>query len=263
MSFLKSTSGRSLLAVAFLLTVNVLSGWLAVTLGYPSLWGNQSGIFGEYALPITFTWALAHWLSMLPLTLLILGLPLWQKSSVNRFRLGLIVGLLVCFAIETDFGFGRLQKTPFVLFIAVDLLVALVISLLFYVPRYLQVGGLVLAGFGGTAIAFQEQIENLLLAQGPVLKVLDTEIDDGEALIRYHFEVIPPVDPDSYPRVKTICQNAEALYDSVHVNQPEDYTTIVLFWARTDKRANTYPAGSAGPNYKGEWVCSFNYPRKS
>ena len=82
MTFLRSIPGRAFLAVMFFVFVNGLSGLLAQELRYPSLWGNSSGLFGEYAYPIPFTYALSHWLSMGPLTLIVLGIPLWERKAL-------------------------------------------------------------------------------------------------------------------------------------------------------------------------------------
>lgn len=105
----------------FFICVNLLSGILAVTFNYPSLF-NVNASFGEYAFPVPFTWALAHWPSIF-----IYGIPLLHlRKKADKFTLGY---RLFC---AVSFGLLLLkfdEKIPFVLFVTVDAITGLILSL--------------------------------------------------------------------------------------------------------------------------------------
>jgi hypothetical protein len=124
-------TGKSLLRplafVLYLVSVNLLSGYVALALNYPSLF-NVKASFGEYAIPLPFTWALAHWPTML-----IFGIPLLYISRARRkltqnYRLlcAIIAGLLLLTLNE---------KIPFLLFPWVDALAGLAFSLVLVPPN--------------------------------------------------------------------------------------------------------------------------------
>ncbi len=264
MPFIKTTAGRTLLGVAYLISANALSGLFAVLLDYPSLWGKSTGIFGEYAIPLPFTWALAHWISMLPFTLVMLGMPLWEKRSVIRIRWLLLAGILVSLFFEIDLPYGRLEHNPFLLFLTVDFVLVLLLSFLFYTSVKVQLAGLVTLVTLILGIIFQEPLVRFSSLQGPLLSELEVEISHKEKLVRYHFNVIPALTPGESPYPDKICAAAEKLFDEVTSANPApaDYTEIVLFWARPKnaKPGTTYPAGSAGQDHQRHWICDLNYP---
>lgn len=111
----------------YLVCVNMLSGYVALALNYPSLF-NVNASFGEYAYPIPFTWALAHWPSML-----FYGVPLLYINQASRkltyyYRLICIIPVaLLLFVLDA--------KIPFLLFPWVDALAGLVFSLLLVPPN--------------------------------------------------------------------------------------------------------------------------------
>jgi hypothetical protein len=117
---------RLLALLVFLIAVNLLSGFIAVTLNYPSLF-NVNASFSEYAAPFSFTWALAHWPS-----LLLYGIPLLfhtrtQEKLVLYYRL--FCGVSFCLLmLELD------AKVPFLLFPKVDAMTGLLLSLTLVAP---------------------------------------------------------------------------------------------------------------------------------
>ena len=68
---------RILIFVTFLLSVNLLAGYVALKMGYPSLY-NVRASFAEYAVPLPFYWGFAHLPSML-----IYGIPLLVFPSLQ------------------------------------------------------------------------------------------------------------------------------------------------------------------------------------
>ena len=117
---------RLLAFVVFLISVNLLSGYLAITLDYPSLF-NVNASFGEYAIPLPFTWAMTHWPTML-----IYGIPLLYHTSPEQklvFYYRLYCAVTFCLLmLELD------AKIPFLLFPKVDAVIGLVLSLALVPP---------------------------------------------------------------------------------------------------------------------------------
>jgi len=118
---------RSLVFLMFVISACLLSGYIAVELRYPSLWGTTD-VFTEYALPIGLTWGLVHWPSMLILGISLVTLPKWSTQKVRGFRTvcGVIFLLLL---LELD------NKIPFLLYPKVDLVLALMGSLVLVPPN--------------------------------------------------------------------------------------------------------------------------------
>lgn len=111
----------------FLVVVNLLSGLVAVNFDYPSLF-NVEPSFGEYAVPLPFTWALGHWPSMLLYGVPLLYLPKKGEKFTQYYRLFCVIsfGLLL---LEMD------ERIPFLLFPKVDAVTGLVFSLVLVPPR--------------------------------------------------------------------------------------------------------------------------------
>lgn len=124
----QSSPWPRLLAFAlYLVCVNVLSGYLALALNYPSLF-NVDASFGEYAYPLPFTWALAHWPSMLlyGVPLLFISQASTKLTQYHRLFCVITVGLLF---LMLD------AKIPFLLFPWVDALAGLVLNLVLVPPK--------------------------------------------------------------------------------------------------------------------------------
>lgn len=130
MKFLQSGRFIFLIFLVFTVTVCVLSGWLGVTLNYPSLF-NVRPRFGEYAYPLPFTWALTH----IPF-LLIFGLPLaYHHRQTAKVILYFRWFCLVTFLVLMDLVLVEVDdKIPFLLFPKVDAAVALIFSLILVPP---------------------------------------------------------------------------------------------------------------------------------
>lgn len=118
---------RWLVPLAFLVSVNLLAGGLAVWLRYESLWNVQVG-FAEYALPLPFCWGLAHLPSQLLGGLLLFFLPTWPKRGVDCFRTACLAVFLLAL-LEGD------RQIPFLLFPKVDAAAALLFSLVAVPPN--------------------------------------------------------------------------------------------------------------------------------
>lgn len=125
--FLKIPVKISLLLV-YLVSVNLLAGYVAVWFRFPSLWGN-SQIFLDYSMPFGLTWASAHIPSMILVSILLLRIPNWNEKQIQRFR-------IICLSLFFILIYGVLEKVPFALFPAVDLLVAFFFSLIMVPPSY-------------------------------------------------------------------------------------------------------------------------------
>lgn len=119
--FFRKTPAKLLLLFIYFTSVNLLAGFTAVWLHFPSLWGN-SQVFGEYAIPIGMTWGIAHWPSLILVGLPLLLLPEWNTVNIRRFR-------AICFGLFLVLIYGVIKKFPFALFPVVDLLVAFIFSL--------------------------------------------------------------------------------------------------------------------------------------
>ena len=122
------TSIKVVLLLAYLISVNLLSGYIAVWLRFPSLWGN-SQIFLDYSMPLGMTWASAHIPSMILVSIPLLLIPHWNAKQINRFR-------MICLCLFLILIYGVLEKIPFALFPAVDLFVAFFFSLAIVPPSY-------------------------------------------------------------------------------------------------------------------------------
>jgi hypothetical protein len=120
-------SRRLLILLAFLVSVNLLAGVVAITLGYESLYTVKAK-FGEYALPLPFCWGFLHIPSMFLYGSLLALLPGVQKKYVGYFRLFCVVSFALLL-LEMD------RKVPFLLFPKVDALTALVFSLIVVPPN--------------------------------------------------------------------------------------------------------------------------------
>jgi hypothetical protein len=118
---------RILILLAFLVSVNLLAGYVAITLGYESLY-NVKPKFGEYALPLPMCWGFLHIPSMFLYGTLLALLPGMQQKSVRYFRIFCAVsfGLLL---LEMD------RKIPPLLFPKVDALTAFIFSLVVVPPN--------------------------------------------------------------------------------------------------------------------------------
>ncbi len=124
----RKTAVKTTLLLIYVISVNLLAGYVAVWLNFPSLWGI-SNVFGEYATPLFMTWGLAHWPSLILLGLPLLLIPDWKANQIQRFR-------VICLSLFVILIYGVLEKIPFALFPAIDALVAFFLSLIIVPPNY-------------------------------------------------------------------------------------------------------------------------------
>ena len=124
----RKTPAKLLLLFFYFISVNLLAGYIAVLLNFPSLWGN-SHVFGEYAIPIGMTWGIAHWPSLFIVGIPLLLLPEWNAIAIRRFR-------AICIGLFLILTYGVNEKIPFALFPAIDLLTAFFFSLIIVPPTY-------------------------------------------------------------------------------------------------------------------------------
>lgn len=111
----------------FLISVNLLAGYVAIRLDYPSLF-NVNASFWEYAIPLPFGWGMAHLPSMFIYGIPLLFLRKQQKKYTRNFRIICVCSFLILL-LELD------NKNPFLLYPKIDALVAFVFSLLVIPPN--------------------------------------------------------------------------------------------------------------------------------
>jgi len=126
--FFRKRVAKFVMLFIYLIAVNLLAGYCAIWLRYPSLWGG-SNVFLEYAMPIGMTWGLSHWPSMVLTSIPLLLVPHWNVKQVNRFR-------IICIGLILVLLYGVIEQVPFALFPAVDLFTALFLSLIIAPPNY-------------------------------------------------------------------------------------------------------------------------------
>ena len=278
MTATRSTGFRLGLAALYLLSVNLLSGYLAVTFRYPSLWGNVTGLFGEYAYPLPFSWALAHLVTMLPLTMLVTGIPFWEQKRLVQARWVCIAALAVCVGVEVSDGIHRFKKTPFVLFWMVDSSLFLMLTLVFKPPlRTLAavIGGVLI--FTASWVYLPGILKSLqqadalvpekteLPAPGNFFTRTDLSPDWYHKTAIYYFQLRDRLEPSRPPLPDEICSKAEVLYRSLLDTNPPPAgfaSPTVNFMARAwfdDTDKYLYNSGTA-ELANGHWDCRIVYP---
>jgi hypothetical protein len=118
---------RLLILFAFLVCVNLLAGYVAITLDYESLYTVKAK-FGEYALPLPFCWGFVHIPSMFLYGSLLALLPGAHKKYVGYFRIFCVASFAL---LLLEMG----EKIPFLLFPKIDALTALLFSLIVVPPN--------------------------------------------------------------------------------------------------------------------------------
>ncbi len=209
---------RCLLFLVFLISVNVLAGYIALTLNYPSLW-NVTASFWEYAVPLPFGWGLAHIPSMLLCGIPLLLLSNWQERYIRYFRVTCMGGFLMLLVV-----LGK--KVPFILFPCVDALVALILSFVIVPParRYTPILAsvfalliLVLGSFTYSAWRHQTpEITRVVYVDGAfTLKSITVNSD-------FRKEMIFDVDLNTRLLEDQLCAFAQVLADSLLQDYPFD-----------------------------------------
>tara|TARA_R110002073_G_scaffold4917_6_gene31036 strand:+ start:8663 stop:9520 length:858 start_codon:yes stop_codon:yes gene_type:complete len=281
MTFFSTTLGRTLLVLTFLVCTNLGSGYFAVRLGYPSLWGNSTGIFMEYAVPMLYNWALAHVVFMVPIAVVLSRVPGWEAKSVFMFRCVAGFVLVSALLLEVKLPVGRLNHVPFLLFIIMDTSLALLLTVIFYPP---------LKGILGVTVAGLLLYSGLYLYNNPgqlklPLKVDAPEVDEPEVespadgsmeffekvlrferpgFIEMDAIIRETVGPNQGPTPEEICDNAKLLAKSLVRSLTKSAPVVVKFtahpWFESEDKY-VYPAGEAELDSAGQWHCNFVYPR--
>ena len=132
------SNGRRLgLLLLFLVSVSLLAGSIAITLGYPSLYKVEPD-FAEYALPLPFCWGLLHIPSMFLYGIPLALLPEMRSKHVAWFR-AFCAASFVLLLLELN------RKIPLLLFPKVDAVTALIFSLVVRPPNRKDAPALVMA----------------------------------------------------------------------------------------------------------------------
>lgn len=257
---------RLALAGLYLVAVNLGSGLLAVELRYPSLWGAQE-VFHEYAYPALYNWALMHLLSMLPLALVVFRYSTFSKQQIRRCQYLLLAALVVLFFIEVKLPYGRLRHIPFALFLGVDVIVALLISLLFYPPWKVIVAILTLSTIAWVSLIvrtgdFSANANNIMTDRKSVTEPEPKGFFDHGAQVKksdhtlYIVVVNEVVGPDMGPSGEKICREAKAL---VSPGSNDVVAIQVNTWFQPEKKY-VYNAGRGSYNNTTEWQCDYKLP---
>ncbi len=281
MAFTQTTWFRLSLGLFVLVFVNIAAGVVAETLRYPSLYGATTGIFEEYAYPVPFAYGLVHWVSMLPLALIVAGLPMWDRQLVVRARWIALILLLVSLGFEIDFGVGAFEKNPFALYGIVDSTTFLVVSFAFHTPvRGLLIGiGVVVLVASGVAVYRWDQLQpdmpDIVMPDDPVevastpgelLLAESVSVNARRKTARFFIEVVPVIEPGKPPYPQEICAAAESVYNGMLKNysEAEGFNNTVTFithpWFVDDPDIVHTVSGAGYVN--GEWDCWFTYPQK-
>ncbi len=243
-----------------------------MALGYPSLWGNSTGILFEYAAPLPFNWAFAHLVSMLPLAILIYGLPLWPHRRLVQFRWVMVAALVVLFFIEVRLPHGRLNHIPFALFLIVDCLAALVISLMFRPPIKWIIGTLLILTAATFLLRYINNYDGKTTENRsrPALEserpepVSNSFFENSNQFQRAGFVELDLtirgiVGPEIGPKPDEICEEAKAFAIRVQKNSKLLVIFMAYPWFEAEEKY-IYAAGSANLELDGSWNCKFTYP---
>jgi len=242
-----------------------MAGLLAVEFRYPSLWGN-SDIFPEYAYPLPYGWALAHWISMSPLTFWVFRMPTWDTHTLMRSRWILLAIVTAAVLFEFIYGNGRWHRIPFVLFVLVDSAIALIIAMIIKPPRKLMAGlgisGALLLIFwtvGTPLIAAWKQNKNVaalatLNSKYESLRAMPTESlgDDARVIMEVQLDVAGTLDKEA------LCYEALKLFEGTMELFPSEKRANpwIQFVARSKRSPDTLTSiGEARYTDRGRWQC--------
>ncbi len=258
---------KVILLLVYITSVNFLSGYVAVWLKFPSLWGN-SKIFLDYAMPFGMTWAMAHWPSLVLISIPLLRLPHWNKNQLKRFR-------QICIGLFVILLYGIIEKIPFALFPAVDLLIAFLFSLVIVPPTYktnpaltiimgLLLSMIILSGIYTLYSRWQHQtptIKEIELMDG-LFKLKKIHADNS-----YRRELIFTIELTQYIPQKDVCVIASEMGESLFKTYPFDKTydknaNIIFNPKQQENNFISYQLGKVYEDYyKGEIIfgCYLKY----
>lgn len=274
-----STSSRLTLAAAWLISANILAGAFADRLDYPGLAATGT-VFSDYALPLTLSWSLVHWVTLVPIAAVMFGLPLWDERRVILVRCVLFAGIVTCVTVELVYGGGNWHGLPFLVFALVDCAVGLMVALTFHPPlRLLIAGGAVAVVAGGVFLATHDSgaspglghvvesgvtDETLLAPETVSGRLVKVWTPKGGPDTTVFLEVLPQVEPDKAPDPVNICGAARGVFEAelrkrrVH---PRDARVEFKVHPTFDPRLKyLYPGGIARFRSSQFWECRFQYP---
>lgn len=244
--FFSKIPAKILLLVVFIISVNLLSGYIAVWLRFPSLWGS-SNIFFEYAFPVHLAWGLMHIPSFVIIGLLLLLLSSWNQSQIQRFR-------ITCICLFLILLYGVMEKIPFALYPAVDLLVALFFSLIIVPPSYKEnpklaislIVLLLLIVLAGLMYGFSKWQHRT-----PIIK--ETNIMDGIFTLQnidvnddYRKELTFTVELTKFIDQKTVCNTASKMGEQLFNSYPFDNNYEKIIYVIYNPKQSDVTAYSLG-----------------
>ena len=205
--FFRKTPAKFLLFISYFISVNLLAGYCAVWLRYPSLWGGGN-VFYEYGMPIGI-WGLSHWPSLILISIPLLLIPHWNTKQINRFR-------AICISLFLILLYGVIEQIPFALFPAIDLLTAFFFSFVIAPPTYKENPKLtismiiflslcILTGVYYLYSKWQHQtpiIKNTVLMNG-LYKLKNIQVDNG-----YRKELLFTTELTQYIEPDKVCDSA-------------------------------------------------------
>ncbi len=273
-----STSSRLTLAATWFIAANILAGAFADRVGYAGL-GATGTVFGDFALPLTLTWSLAHWLTLIPITAVLFALPLWSQTRVLVVRWVLFAVTVVSVAVELILGGGSWYGLPFIVFPLVDSSLALMVALTFYPPVRLLIAGGGVAAIAGVAflVTYEPERpglayvvesgvtdESLLAPEKPSGRMLRVwKPDSGDTRVVF-LEVLPQVEPGVAPHPVNICGEARDVFERELRKRrahPRDARVEFKVHPAFDPRLKyLYPGGAARFRSGQFWECRFQYP---
>lgn len=247
--FFSKTPVKILLVVIFIISVNLLSGYIAVWLRFPSLWGT-SKIFFEYAFPLNLNWGLAHIPSFLLLSIPLFLLPGWNQGQIQRFRISCVCLFLLLL-------YGVMEKVPFALYPAVDLFVAFFFSLIIVPPNYKENPKLTIALLVLLSIVI---LTSLIIGfskwqhRTPTIK--ETNLMGGLFILlnidagnNYRTELTFTVELTKFIDQKTVCDTASEMGEQLFKRYPfdNDYKKIIkVLFNPHQKNMQPYTLGEIG-----------------
>ena len=252
--FFRKQPVKILLLITYAITVNLLAGYIAVWLKFPTLWGGGQ-IFVEYALPIHMTWAFAHWPSLILISIALSLLPNWNAKQTERFR-------IICLGSFLILLYGINEKVPFALFPAIDLITALFLSFIIVPPTYkenpksvicllLLLSIIVLSSIYCLYTKWQHQTPDIkeMELMGGLFTLQSISVDNN-----YKKELLFTIELTQYIPEDEACtlalEMSETLYKSYPFDKKYGRITKIIFNPKKTKNDSPYSLGEL-EQYKG------------
>ncbi|MBL6691122.1 MAG: hypothetical protein ISP91_12075 [Pseudomonadales bacterium] len=221
------------------------------------------------------------------MTLLVMGVPTWTREMLVRARWIAVAVLLACLGIVLSERITRFQKIPFVLFIAVDAGLFLLLALCFKPPlRAIIISSGILGIIVGGSLVYRDtqlnpdrytrdagaavEIPNERSKPLPLIEEVDQVVDFYAGTITYYMPLSVIIDVASPPDFDAICDAAEVAYDQALIDTPPPEARSkplsqprVKFLAQAafDPTPNIYyPSGEAYTTGNGLWICQPAFP---